>query len=200
MNIPSVNLINFGIKKITHKKAYLKQLPKTSQQQDSFEYVSKDKSAKQKIIYKTPNPNDDMCFDKLFDKQTCIIDGNTIISKEAGAHSTAIELTEYDGNKVNTTSFKVDKKHGEKSSCSFRMAENNKPKKMMLSWDFPNRNFNYKGSNKDLTRFKKAIQHFRNIIQSKEYFEDFGNMEDVNTQIKLILGYLHSEINKQENK
>jgi len=186
MKIQNINSVNFGLKKISNKKAYKKQIQSFNQS----------KAPSEINITKPYYPGKEYYFDKFDNRKTIIItpNGNTILSKEEGFNHTSIELIEQEKGKTKTTRFNVNKKTNEKSECSYKITENGKSKIMSLNWNFPGKNYDYKGSNKDLPRFKKALQHLRNTIHEKEYTDDFGFIREINFQFKAVIGYLQDEI------
>ena len=189
MKIQNINSINFGLKKITHKKAYRKQTPvfnqsKTPQRTNIFEpyYVGKDYD-----------------FDRFDGRKIITIspDGNTILSKETGFNSTALELVEYKGKQTQTTRFKVNKNQSEKSECSYKITEDGKSKISAMSWNFPDKNFEYKGAIKDIPKLRKSLQHLRNTIHEKEYTDEFGFIQEINFQFKAVIGHLQEATDNQ---
>ncbi len=181
MKIQSVNLINFGLKKITNKKAYKKNISTPP-----ADNRAKDKTLRFNDFYSERFENRKICIASA--------DGNTILTKDANYYSTSIELVERKGDKTETTKFTIDKRKNVHSNCSYRISEHGKTRKMALEWDFPGKNFNYKGSPKDMVKLRKAVQNLRNTIHQKEYVQDFGYIEPVNFQFKTVIGYLQDEI------
>ena len=185
MKVQNINSVNFGLKKISNRKAYKRQIP----------YINNNTPSTTNI-FGAYYPGKDYNFDKFDGRKTIITapDGKTILSKEEGFTHTAIELIEQENGKTKTTRFNINKKTNEKSDCSYKITENGKSKIMSLNWNFPGKNYDYKGSNKDLPKLKKALQHLRNTIHEKEYTDDFGFIKEINFQFKVIIGYLQDEI------